>query len=185
MCRNFAYFTYLVFLTVVPVTAKLEASAAFVTQASSDSQAATTPTLIKNSYASNLAENHSTGSELTHILASFGLLTDLSVYVRDKPSLVYARDTDGWTMLHEAAAHGHIPVVDYLLQRGADLNAETYGGQSALDLAEAHLTSDSPMVRYLMAQGGVRTESDMLALRQRLRGNAASESAEKVGRHQF
>ena len=41
----------------------------------------------------------------------------------------------GWTALHEAARNGHLSVVEYLVDQGASLVAETECGNTVLDLA--------------------------------------------------
>ena len=38
----------------------------------------------------------------------------------------------GWTPLHEACNHGHVQVVIYLLEKGANVNAEGMGGDTPL-----------------------------------------------------
>jgi hypothetical protein len=155
--NRFIFCCCLLFLAVGPVTARLSGTtAAFIKTPSSSSGAP-----IIESYTAKMSEDHTTGSELTHLLASYGFLIDLRSYVERQPSLVYTRDTDGWTMLHEAAAGGHIAVVDYLLSKGANLDAETYMGATALDLAEEKIGPDSPIVHYLLSQGSVPNNLDV------------------------
>jgi ankyrin repeat protein len=50
---------------------------------------------------------------------------------------VNARQQHGFTPLHAAAANGAAALVSYLLERGADPDAASDGGQTPLDLALA------------------------------------------------
>jgi hypothetical protein len=45
-------------------------------------------------------------------------------------------DMDSWTPLHAAAANGHVGIVRYLMDRGADTQAVTEDGETALDLVD-------------------------------------------------
>jgi hypothetical protein len=53
----------------------------------------------------------------------------------DKGANVNARDVDGWTPLHWAAALGRLDIVKLLVERGADVNAKNGDGKTPLDLA--------------------------------------------------
>nr|CRH04494.1 conserved protein of unknown function[Include Ank repeats] [Candidatus Magnetococcus massalia] len=60
------------------------------------------------------------------------------VYMLEYSALqVDARDNDGWTPLHCAAALGQLETVKELLRRGADVNARNYDGITPL-LAAAY-----------------------------------------------
>jgi len=81
------------------------------------------------------------------LLASMSLAddrTDLSLAIRQgnlaavrrivekNPALVTSADDAGFTPLHIAATAGRVDIVDYLLGRGADIEARTAGGQTPL-----------------------------------------------------
>jgi hypothetical protein len=51
---------------------------------------------------------------------------------------VHAVQKDGWTALHAATLAGHERVVQYLLDHGAELNAKSKYGQTALGIAEGY-----------------------------------------------
>ena len=50
---------------------------------------------------------------------------------------VNVKGQDDYTALHAAAENGHQAVLQYLLERGADVNARVTTGQTPLDLALA------------------------------------------------
>lgn len=56
--------------------------------------------------------------------AKQGDLAKLSTLLNSDPALLRASDTDGSTALHCAAWKGHLQVVQFLLQAGADVNAQ-------------------------------------------------------------
>ena len=62
-----------------------------------------------------------------------------------------AMDKSGWTPLHYAAYRGHLPVVQYLCEQGADKEARNRYEMTPLHGAEprGHL----PVVQYLREQG--------------------------------
>ncbi|SPE20221.1 hypothetical protein SBA5_290075 [Candidatus Sulfotelmatomonas gaucii] len=55
--------------------------------------------------------------------AKRGALEDVKVIVRDHPAWVSQKDEEGATPLHYAALGGHRPVVKFLVQQGAAVNA--------------------------------------------------------------
>lgn len=59
----------------------------------------------------------------------------LEEYLRQDPMNVYATDDNGWTMLHRQALAGTAIGVSILLDHGADPNARTSDGMTAMELA--------------------------------------------------
>ncbi|VDN01767.1 unnamed protein product [Thelazia callipaeda] len=59
----------------------------------------------------------------------------LKSLINDCPSLLLARDADGYTALHRAAYNGHLEVVNYLLSIGADPEWKTNNGWTVLHCA--------------------------------------------------
>ena len=58
--------------------------------------------------------------------------------------------------LHEGARAGHIDVVKYLVEQGANVNEMTGEGQSSgsvLWLAKRHYDVEHPMIRFLVGAG--------------------------------
>merc|ERR1719232_168309 len=65
------------------------------------------------------------------------------------PSLLDSQDRNGWTPLHEAARHGNVEIVRFLLNHGADLNKVTSSGKTAHQIAEEFLPPESDVISYL------------------------------------
>lgn len=63
-----------------------------------------------------------------------GDLTAMHALLR-QGAAINARNAQGWTALHVAAAGGDVEVVALLLQHGADVHAQSYIGITALDNA--------------------------------------------------
>lgn len=66
---------------------------------------------------------------------------------------VNARNRDGWTALHYAAAYGQLEVAKVLLERGAKLDASNYLGLTALDYASCYGHDE---VAFLLSECGAR-----------------------------
>ena len=52
--------------------------------------------------------------------------------------IFYISDQHGFTPLHYACSHGHVNIVDYLLNKGARNDIVNMGGDSILHLAVSH-----------------------------------------------
>jgi ankyrin repeat protein len=84
--------------------------------------------------------------------------------LQSNPSLIQARLLHhGWTPLHVAAARLNVPLVDWLLQRGADVNAKgrSWTEQTALDSA-AHSSGANETAEFAdIANRLVRAGAEM------------------------
>lgn len=69
---------------------------------------------------------------------------------------VNARDTESWTPLHAAATCGHLHLVRYLIDKGADLLAVNADGNMPYDICE----DDTPLdyIEGEMAKRGITQE---------------------------
>src|SRR5258707_14615652 len=64
-------------------------------------------------------------SEIERLMeaAERGGLDDVRAAIDAEPDLITARDDEGATLLHYAAFGGHRPMVELLVERGAEINA--------------------------------------------------------------
>jgi len=74
------------------------------------------------------------GSTLAHDFAQQDQVFELIDLAEDNRELLNAKDANGWTPLHEAARNGHVLMVSFLLENGADVFAKTDEGEAARDL---------------------------------------------------
>lgn len=79
-------------------------------------------------YGASFTANH-------HRYAPTGMLAAVKYLVEELHADVNARDADGNTALHQAAARGDNPMVLYLVSKGADVTAVNRKGQTVADMA--------------------------------------------------
>jgi len=89
-----------------------------------------------------------------HAAARLGMLDTLRNLISNNPALVHARGGDGQTPLHFAS---NIPVAEYLLQQGADINAIDVDHESTP--AQYMVQDRQEILRYLIHRG---CKSDLL-----------------------
>lgn len=83
--------------------------------------------------------------------AAAGDLTTLRGAVDKDPSLVKATEWDNATLLHDAVGQKHRDVAAYLLDKGADVNAVTKDGLTALHMAAQN--GDIAIIALLLEPG--------------------------------
>lgn len=64
-----------------------------------------------------------------------GKLSVVERLILGDPTLIHAKDKDGYTPLHRACYNGHDHIVDFLLRHGANISAETEDGWQPLHSA--------------------------------------------------
>jgi ankyrin repeat protein len=91
-----------------------------------------------------------------HRHAPGGWLSAVKYLVEELGADVNARDNDGYTPLHHAAARGDNEVILYLVSKGADVKAVARTGQTTADMANSPVQRLSPIpetVALLMKLG--------------------------------
>jgi ankyrin repeat protein len=91
-----------------------------------------------------------------HRHAPGGWLPAIKYLVEELGADVNARDNDGYTALHHAAARGDNEVILYLVSKGADVKAVARTGQTTADMANSPVQRLSPIpetVALLMKLG--------------------------------
>ncbi|MGH9348328.1 MAG: ankyrin repeat domain-containing protein, partial [Vicinamibacterales bacterium] len=91
-----------------------------------------------------------------HRHAPGGWLPVMQYLVEELGADVNARDNDGYTPLHHAAARGDNDVILYLVEKGADVTAVARSGQTTADMANGPVQRVSPFpdtVALLMKLG--------------------------------
>jgi len=110
----------------------------------------------------NKKKSFITGSTVAHLAAQDGDIDALKKEVEKKKELLTAKDRNGWQPLHEGARGGHVEVVRYLVENGADINAKTgEGGGTALYFAKQKFADDHPIIAYLESLGAVEDGPDL------------------------
>lgn len=75
---------------------------------------------------------------------------------------MHAKDLNGWTPLHEGARSGHVNVVKFLVEQGADIHERSKDGTggNAMFYAKKVQGSDAPVVLFLQSLGAFCVEPD-------------------------
>lgn len=107
-------------------------------------------------------KSFTTGSTVAHLAAQGGDVDALKHEIKKKKDLVNAKDKNGWQPLHEGARGGHLDVVKYLVENGADVNATTGSdGGTALYYARQRLDENHPVISFLESLGALETGPDL------------------------
>jgi ankyrin repeat protein len=80
----------------------------------------------------------------SHRYAPGGMLTAVKYLIEELGADVNARDHEGNTALHHAAARGDVEMILYLVSKGADVKAVNREGQSTADMANGPVQRTQP-----------------------------------------
>ncbi len=80
----------------------------------------------------------------SHIIHPAGWMPAVKYLVEELGADVNARDHEGSTALHNAAAHGHVEMILYLVSKGADVKAVNREGQTTADMANGPVQRTQP-----------------------------------------
>ena len=98
-----------------------------------------------------------TGSTDAHAYAQTADLESLTRYLNEHQEVINHRDANGWTPLAEAIRSGSVDVVQLLLDRGSEVNAQIgtdSNGASMVRVAKMMLGPNHDVVKLLISRGG-------------------------------
>ncbi len=98
---------------------------------------------------------NSDGGTKAHLYSATNDLKNLKQLIDKTPAMLNVEDINGWQPLHEAVRAGHVGVVEYLLENGANTNHQTSQGEGStpLGLALEHLPAHHPIIELLERYG--------------------------------
>lgn len=88
-----------------------------------------------------------------HEAAATGSLERVQQFIDKNPQRAKEYSTDGFPVIALAAVFGHLPVVRYLFENGADLNAAAINGTGYNALTGAVASGHTEIVAWLLAHG--------------------------------
>jgi len=91
--------------------------------------------------------------------AAAGRLERVRELVAEHGELIAARASDGWTVLHLAAHFRQLPVVDFLLRRGADVNARSENSHANTALHAAAAGGADRVLVQRLVEAGVQVDA--------------------------
>jgi ankyrin repeat protein len=80
----------------------------------------------------------------SHRTAPGGFLPAVEYLVEELGADVNGRDHEGNTALHHAAARGDVPMIEYLVSKGADVKALNRAGETTADMANSPVSRIEP-----------------------------------------
>jgi ankyrin repeat protein len=82
-------------------------------------------------------------------ITAFGDIQQISYLHSKFPEFIHMKDDNAWEPIHEAARSNSLEAVKFLVEHGADVNAVTNTGTTALWLARHSRDGSDEVVAYL------------------------------------
>jgi hypothetical protein len=117
--------------------------------------------VIPSVNAKRLKEIHDDKRHHSHDAANDGDLDSLIEMAKEDMTALYLEDMNGWQPIHEAARSGHMEVVEFLTEQGADVNARTSTGHSVLQIVADFWGQDHPLYEFLEELGALETGPEL------------------------
>jgi ankyrin repeat protein len=99
-------------------------------------------------------EDFTTGTTEAHRIAIKQDYALLAKVLEVDPHSANAKDDNGWTPLHEATLRSSEAIIELLIESGADINAVTNYGDTALNLAKEYKGETHATFELLKSLGG-------------------------------
>ena len=98
-----------------------------------------------------------------HSAAAQNNLEVLNQLAVENHRALHAKDRNGWQPIHESVRGGHVEALDFLVNKGADINARTHHGSGVtpLNIALHTQNEDHPVTRYLKDLGAFNIGPDL------------------------
>jgi ankyrin repeat protein len=93
-----------------------------------------------------------------HKAAYKGDLKKVKEIIDRDPNEINVQDAQGFTPLHLASGKGHIEIVEFLLNHGADIELEIFNGVTPLMLAAQYVTNET--IKTLLEHGAKVNHKD-------------------------
>ncbi len=93
-----------------------------------------------------------------HKAAYKGDLKKVKEIIGRDPNEINVQDAQGFTPLHLASGKGHIEIVEFLLNHGADIELEIFNGVTPLMLAAQYVTNET--IKTLLEHGAKVNHKD-------------------------
>lgn len=93
-----------------------------------------------------------------------GALDKVKQMAEANPELLNFKEQNGVTLLHLAVAHDRADVAEFLLSKGADVNAKTNSGKTSLHISAGNRNSTKATAELLLAKGADANARDEATL---------------------
>lgn len=86
-------------------------------------------------------------------IAVHGTPEELELFLQDHPEDLHHKDSNGWTVVHEASRSGKLQLVKKIIELGVDKDLLTHAGNSPLNVARQYLPERHEVIKYLESIG--------------------------------